>query len=93
MEHILTGCSMTEDAVELALTAVEGIKGCKAATTIDGRLTAAFRKIESGDNDDSEKKVHKVLGKLHDDISKILKNQTKKATLTLMHSDTTPGTA
>ena len=30
MEHILTDCGMTEDAVEEALTAVETIRGEKA---------------------------------------------------------------
>ena len=70
MEHILTDCGITEDAVEEALTAVEMIRGEKAEVTVEARLKAAFR--EMGYENDDEKKVHKVMRKLHDDIRRIL---------------------
>ena len=42
MEPILTDCSMTEDAVEEALTAVEleMVRGEKAGETMESRLQA-----------------------------------------------------
>jgi hypothetical protein len=73
MEHILTDCGMTEDAVEEALTAVEAIRGEKAQATVEARLRAAFR--EMGYEDDGERKVRKVMGKLHDEIRRVLREQ------------------
>ena len=35
MEHILTACGMTEDAVEEALTAIEEIRGEWAEATVE----------------------------------------------------------
>jgi hypothetical protein len=67
MEHMLTECNVTEDAVELALTMVEEIRGDTAYLRVKDRLTAAFR-IMGCDNSAGEMKVKKVLGKLHDDI-------------------------
>ena len=40
MEHILTDCGMTEDAVEEALTAIEAIRGEKAKATVEARLNS-----------------------------------------------------
>ena len=63
MEHILTDCEMTEDAVEGAPTAVEimveMIRGEKAEATVEARLRAAFR--EMGYENDNEWRVHKVM--------------------------------
>jgi len=73
MKHILTDCGMTEDAVGGALTAVEMIRGEKAGETVESRLHAAFREI--GYEDENERKVHKVMGKLHDDIRRVLSDQ------------------
>ena len=73
MEHILTDCGTTEDAVEEALTAVEMIRGEQAGATVESRLQAAFREI--GYENESERKVHKVMGKLHDDIRRVLSDQ------------------
>ena len=73
MEHILTDCGMTEDAVEEALTAVEMIRGEQAGAIVESRLQAAFREI--GYENESERKVHKVMGKLHDDIRRVLSDQ------------------
>ena len=73
MEHILTDCGMTEEAVEEALTAIETIRGEKAKATVEARLRAAFR--EMGYEDDGERKVHKVMGKLHDEIRRVLREQ------------------
>ena len=73
MEHILTDCGMTEDAVEEALTAIEAVRGEKAQATVEARLRAAFR--EMGYEDDGERKVRKVMGKLHDEIRRVLREQ------------------
>ena len=35
MEHVLTYCGLTEDAVETALTAVEKIRGEAVEATVD----------------------------------------------------------
>ena len=74
MEHMLTECNMTKDAVELALAAVEKIRGETACPQVKDRLTAAFR-LMGCDNSASEMKVMKVLGKLHDDIKRVLHDQ------------------
>ena len=60
MEHILTNCGMTEEAVEEALTAIAAIRGEKAKATVEARLRAAFR--EMGYENDGERKVHNVMG-------------------------------
>ena len=73
MEHILTDCGTTRDAVEEALTAIEAIRGEKAKATVEARLRAAFR--EMGYEDDGERKVHKVTGKLHDEIRRVPREQ------------------
>ena len=73
IEHILTDCGLTEDAVGTALTAVEEIRGETAAATVESRLRAAFRQM--GYDSDSERKARKVLGKLHDDIRRVLSDQ------------------
>ena len=73
MEHILTDCGMTEEAVEEALTAIEAIRGEKAKATVEARLRAAFR--EMGYENDGERKVHKVMGKLHDEVRRVLREQ------------------
>ena len=73
MEHILTDCGMTEEAVEEALTAIEAIRGEKAEATVEARLRAAFR--EMGYENDGERKVHKVMGKLHDEVRRVLREQ------------------
>ena len=39
MEHILTDCGMTEDAVEEALTAIENIRGEKTEACNGGSQT------------------------------------------------------
>ena len=39
MEHVFTGCGMTEDAVELALTTIEGIREEATAATVEERLS------------------------------------------------------
>jgi len=73
---ILTDCGLTEDipdAIKTALPAVEGIRGEAAAATMEDRLRAAFR--EMGYENDSERKVRKVLGKLHDNIKRVLSDQ------------------
>ena len=64
---------MTEDAVEEALTAVEEIRGERAGLTVETRLRAAFR--ETGYEDDEEMNVRKVMGKLHDEIRRVLREQ------------------
>ena len=74
MEHMLTECGMTRDAVELALAAVETIRGDTAHPQVRDRLVAAFR-ITGCDNSAGEMKVMKVLGKLHDDIKRVLHDQ------------------
>ena len=68
-EHILIDCGMTKDAVEDALTAMEMTRGEKVEATVEARLRAAFR--EMGYEDDGERKVHKVMGKLHDEIGRL----------------------
>ena len=73
MEHMLTDCGMTEEAVEEALTAIEAIRGEKAEATVEERLRAAFR--EMGYENDGERKVRKVMGKLHDEIRRVLRDQ------------------
>ena len=73
MEHILTDCGMTEEAVEEALTAIETIRGEKAKATAEERLRAAFRKM--GYENDGERKVRKVMGKLHNEIRRVLRDQ------------------
>ena len=80
MEHIIiyssqTVVGLTRDLIETALTAVEGIRGEVVAATTEDRLRAAFR--EMGYENDSERKVRKVhvLGKLHDDIKRVLSDQ------------------
>ena len=73
MEHILTDCGMTEEAVEEALTAIEAFRGEKAEATVEARLRAAFR--EMGDENDGERKVRKVMGKLHDEVRRVLREQ------------------
>ena len=98
MEHILTECGMTEDAVDgpvdEALTAVELIRGEKAEATVEARLKAAFREI--GYENDNERKVHKVMGKLHDDnvIRRVLSDQRAAiqthAALPIVHTSAPP---
>ena len=73
MEHILTDCGMTEEAVEEALTTIETIRGEKAKATMEERLRAAFREI--GYANDGERKARKVMGKLHDEIRRVLRHQ------------------
>ena len=73
MEHVLTDCGLTEDMVEEALTAVEAIRGETAQPLVKGRLTSAFREV--GYMNDNERKVNKVMGKLHDDLSRALRAQ------------------
>ena len=70
IEHILTDCGMTEEAVEEALTAIEAFRGEKAEATVEARLRAAFR--EMGYENDGERKVHKVMGKLRDEVRRVL---------------------
>ena len=53
MEHILTDCGMTDDAVEEALTAIEMVRREKAEATVEAKLRAAFR--EMGHENDGEK--------------------------------------
>ena len=74
MEHVLTGCGMTEDAVELALTTVEEIREEAAAATVEERLRSALRHVEV-DESGSERQVRKVMGKLHDEIKRVLRDQ------------------
>ena len=73
MEHILTDCGMIEDAEEEALTAVEEIRGERSEAIVEARLRAAFR--EMGYEDDGERKVRKVMGKLHDEMRRVLREQ------------------
>ena len=73
MEHVLIDCGMTKDAVEEALTAIEMTRGEKAEETVEARLRAAFR--EMGYEGDGERKVHKVMKKLHDEIRRVLRDQ------------------
>ena len=40
---------------------------------MEARLRAAFR--EMGYENDGERKVHKVMGKLHDEIRRVLRDQ------------------
>ena len=47
--------------------------GEKAQATVEARLRAAFR--EMGYEDDGERKVRKVMGKLHDEIRRVLREQ------------------
>ena len=75
MEHTLTDCGMTQDAVEEALTAIEEIRGEWAEATVEAKLRAAFR--EMGHEDDGERKVRKVSGKLHDEIRRVLREQSQ----------------
>ena len=72
-EHVLTDCGMTEEAVEEALMSIETIRGEKTKATVEARLRAAFR--EMGYEDDGERKVHKAMGKLHDEIKRVLREQ------------------
>ena len=67
MEHILTDCGMTGDAVEAALTSIESIRGEVAAVAVKDRLRAAFRQM-SHEGTSTERRVRKVLGKLHDEL-------------------------
>ena len=75
MEHTLslTDCRMAEDAIETALTAVEENRGEAAEATVEGRLRAAFR--EMGYDNDSEREVNRVMGKLHDFMRRVLSDQ------------------
>ena len=70
---------MTEDAIEEALTTVEAIRGEKAEATVEAKLRAAFREI--GYDNEGERKVHKVVGKLHDDIRRILMINDQRAAI------------
>ena len=49
------------------------IRGEKAKATVEERLRAAFR--EMGYENDGERKVRKVMGKLHDEIRRVLRDQ------------------
>ena len=82
MEHILIDCGMTEDAVDKALTAVELIRGEEAEATIKARLNAKSR--EMGYENGNERKVHKVVGKLHHDIRRVTSDQ--RATIQVVYS-------
>ena len=73
MAHILTDCGMTEDAVEEALTAVEEIRSERAEAIVEASLRATFREMTYEDN--GERKVRKVMGKLHDEIRRVLREQ------------------
>ena len=73
MEHMLTDRGMPEEAVEETLTAIEAIKGEKAKGAVEARLRAAFR--EMGYEDDGERKVRKVMGRLHDEVRRVLQEQ------------------
>ena len=76
MEHILTECGMTEDAVEAALTSIESIRGEVAAVAVKDRRRAAFRQMShEGTGTSTERRVRKVLGKLHDDLRRVLSDQ------------------
>ena len=59
--------------MEEALTAIEAIRGERAKATVEARLRAAFR--EMGYEDDGERKVRKVMGKLHDEIRRVIREQ------------------
>ena len=48
-------------------------RGEKAKATVEARLRAAFR--EMGYENDGERKVHKVMGKLHDEVRRVLREQ------------------
>ena len=74
MEHILTDCGMTGDAVEAALTSIESIRGEVAAVAVKDRLRAAFRQM-SHEGTSTERRVRKVLGKLHDELRRVLSDQ------------------
>ena len=62
---------MTEEAVEEALTAIEAIRGEGGKAIVEARLRAAFR--EMGYEDDGKRKMRKVMGKLHDEIRRVLR--------------------
>ena len=49
------------------------IRGEQAGATVESRLQAAFREI--GYEDENERKVCKVMGKLHDGIRRVLSDQ------------------
>ena len=74
MEHILTDCGMTGDAVEAALTSIESIRGEVAAVAVKDRLRAAFRQMNH-EGTSTERRVRKVLGKLHDELRRVLSDQ------------------
>ena len=88
MEHILTDCGMTEEAVEEAFTAIEAIRGEMAKANVEARLRATFREV--GYEDDGERKVRKVMGKLHDEMKRALREQ--ETTIQTHASMPTPNT-
>jgi hypothetical protein len=81
--------------IAIALTAVEMIRGEKAEVTVEARLKAAFR--EMGYENEDKRKVHKVMGKLHDDIRRVLHDQRAAtqthAALPIVHTSAPPAVA
>ena len=68
----------------------------KAEATVEARLRAAFR--EMGYENDGERKVHNVMGKLHDEIRRVLRDQrtaiqTHAALYTVVYTRAPPAAA